>query len=167
MPKFTKIDEGKFAKLGREYRYVVEIADEKHIKADQKIRLRIVDEKPIIRKIRTRYDPEIKLFGDKKATMNLSLGYNMKELKNTIMYLFLTLTGPFILTGAMFGLIQINKIPSHILPKWLLWILIPSLAVLMTLFFKLYYKMNMQTFAQYLKARDLKKTLEKKGFKQE
>jgi len=36
----------------------------------------------------------------------------------------------------------------------------------MTGFFILYYKMNIMTLAEYLKARDIKKILDKEGFKQ-
>jgi len=167
MPKYTKVDEGKIQKLGNEYSYVIEIAQDKPTKKEQDIRLRIVDEKPIIKKIRTRYDPEITLFGDKKATMNLTLGYNIKELKNTTKWLLASLTFPFVLMGTMFGLTQLHRIPSNVVPEWSKWILIPLLFVLVGILFWMYFKANMKTLAQYLKARDLKKTLEKEGFKKE
>lgn len=166
MPKFTKIDQGKFAKLGKEYSYVIEIAEDKPIKKEQDIRLRVVDEKPVIKKIRTRYDPEIKLFGDKKASMNLTLGYDMKELKDTIKYLAGIIIGPFVITGAMLSLTLIHKIPNNTIPRWSIWILVPAFVILMGLFFKIYYNGIMKALADYLKARDLKKTLEKEGFKQ-
>ena len=82
MPKFTELEKGTFVKDGKEYDYVVEIADDFPKKKTGNVRLKIIEEKPAIRKIRTRYDPEITMYGDKNASMELILGYDINEIKN-------------------------------------------------------------------------------------
>ena len=165
MEKFAKLKKGTFVKNGKEYDYIVEIADDFPKKKVGNVRLRIIEERPAIRKIRTRYDPEITMYGDKNASMELTLGYNMKEIKKMLRTFLFTLIGPFYLAGMMILLININKIPKAFFPHWLLWILLPIGLVLTILFFKYYYKINMMMFAEYLKARDLKKLLIKEGYR--
>ena len=83
--KFTEVERGTFQKVGKEYDYIVEVGEDFNGKKDA--RIRIIEERPIIRKLRTRYDPEIELFGDKNASMNVSLGYNIKNIDSTIKWL--------------------------------------------------------------------------------
>ena len=47
--------------------YEIEIADDFPKKKEGNVRLKIIEERPAIRKIRTRYDPEITMYGDKNA----------------------------------------------------------------------------------------------------
>ena len=166
MLKFTELEKGAFVKNGREYDYIIEIADDFPKKKTGNVRLKIIEEKPVIRKIRTRYDPEIELYGDKDASMELILGYDPKELKKAFRFLLFTSISPFYLFGAALLLINFDKIPIGFMPNWIKWILLPVLAGATLLFFKFYCNMNMNALAEYLKASDLKKMLDKEGFKQ-
>ena len=166
MEKFTKLQKGTFVKNGKEYDYEVEIADDFPIKKQGNVRLRIIQERPAIHKIRTRYDPEIQMYGDKNASMELTLGYDTKSLKKTLKHLLFSLIFPFYTVGIAAALIFIDNLPKGFLPTWTAWILIP-LAIAGTIWlFKLYYSINLMTLAEYLKAKDLMKTLNKEGFKQ-
>jgi hypothetical protein len=162
--KFTEVEKGTFQKVGREYDYVVEVGEEFNGKKD--MRVRIIEERPVIKKIRTRYDPEITMYGDKNASMELVLGYNMKDIKNTLRNLLFTLLGPFYFAGMIILMINMDKIPKSFFPHGLPWILLPVLLVLIAIFFKYYYKFNMMMLAEYLKARDLKKILDKEGYRE-
>ncbi|MCX6707703.1 MAG: hypothetical protein NT001_06210 [Candidatus Woesearchaeota archaeon] len=166
MSKFTELEKGTLVKNGKEYDYIVEIAEDFPKKREGNVRLKIIDERPAIRKVRTRYDPEITMFGDKGASMEVTLGYNMKEINKTLKYLLFTLLMPFYLVIVVGLLMFAHKIPSRFLPFWTVWILIPLGIVAIGLFFKMYYQINMSTLAEYLKARDLKKILAKEGFRQ-
>ncbi|PIN86713.1 hypothetical protein COV19_03490 [Candidatus Woesearchaeota archaeon CG10_big_fil_rev_8_21_14_0_10_44_13] len=166
MSKFTELEKGTLVKNGKEYDYMIEIADDFPKKKEGNVRLRIIDERPAIRKVRIRYDPEITMFGDKGASMEVALGYDMKEINKTLKYLLFTLLMPFYLVIVAGLLMFAHKIPNRFLPLWTLWMLIPLGIVAVGLFFKMYYQINMSTLAEYLKARDLKKILAKEGFRQ-
>lgn len=163
MEKFTKLEKGTFVKDGKEYDYIVEIAKDFPKEKAGNIRIRIIEERPAIRKIRTRYDPDITMYGDKDASMELALGYDMKNVKKALRYLLFSLLFPFYFTGIILMMVNANKIPKTFFPTW---ILLPMVLVLTLLFFKLYYKMNMTMLAEYLKSRDLKRILDKEGFRQ-
>lgn len=165
MSKFIELEKGTLVKKGKEYDYIVEIADD-FPKKTGNVRLRIIEERPLIKKVRTRYDPNITMYGDKKASMELFLGYDMKEIKKSLRRLLFTLIAPFYFTGIILLIINIDKIPKSFFPHWIKWILFPVLIIITILFFKFYYKLNMKMLAEYLKARDLKKVLAKEGFKQ-
>lgn len=165
MEKFTELEKGTFVKNGKEYDYVVEIAKDFPKKKIGNVRLKIIEERPAIRKIRTRYDPEITMYGDKNASMEVSLGYDIKEIKKALRNFLFTSLGPFYAAGMLVFAINIHKIPKTFLPHSLLWVLLPALLVLTLFFFKHYYKFNMTMLAEYLKARDLKKLLVEKGYK--
>jgi len=166
MEKFTKLEKGTFVKNGKEYDYVVEVADDFPKKKIGNVRLKIIEERPAIRKIRTRYDPEITMYGDKDASMEISLGYDMKEIKKALRNLLFTSIGPFYVAGMVIFILNLDKIPKAFLPHSLLLILLPALLVLTLFLFKHYYKFNMMMFAEYLKARDLKKLLDKEGYRE-
>ena len=166
MQKYTKLEKGTFVKNGKEYDYEVEIADDFPLKKEGNVRLRIIEERPAIHKVRTRYDPEIEMYGDKNASMELTLGYNMKEVKSTLKHLIFTIISPFYFVGIAMAFIFIDKLPKGFIPGWGVWIAIPLLIILTGWLFYFYYRINIMTLAQYLKARDMKKILKQEGFKQ-
>ena len=155
MEKFTELEKGTFVKDGKEYDYLVEIADDFPKIKIGNVRLKVIEERPAIRKIRTRYDPEITMYGDKNASMEISLGYDMKEIKKTLRNLLFTSIGPFYVAGMLILTINIHKIPKNFFPPWITWVLLPALLALTILFFKHNYMFNMTMLAEYLKARDL------------
>jgi hypothetical protein len=165
--KFTEVEKGAFQKLGKEYDYIVELGEDFNGKKD--VRARIVEEKPIIKKVRTRYDPEIQLFGDKKASMNVSLGYNMKDIDSRIKVLFHVFLMPIYSIGLVgfFGasFYYLFKLPSGFIPKWSLFILTPLLLVLVYFSIKGYFKIVLNAMAEYFKAKDIKNLLLKEGYK--
>ena len=128
--------------------------------------MRIIDERYAIKKVRTRYDPEITLYGDKDASMELMMGYDMKQINSTLRWLLFTSISPFFFGGIILFMVNIDNIPKSYFPHWLAWIIIPILAGITGLFFKYYYTINMTMLAEYLKSRDLRKILGKEGFKQ-
>ena len=166
MQKYTKLEKGTFVKNGKEYDYEVEISDDFPMKKEGNVRLRIIEERPAIHKVRTRYDPEIAMYGDKNASMELLLGYDMRIIKKTLRNLLITLLMPLYLAGLVFAFVFIDKIPSGFLPRWAIWILILMLIAGIVAYFMLYFRINIITLAEYLKARDIKKILDKKGFRQ-
>ena len=133
------------------------------------VRVRIIEEKPIIKKVRTRYDPEIQLFGDKRASMNVSLGYSMKEIDSTIKWMKHAFLLPIYVVGiigfyaAVFY--YIFKLPSSFIPKWSLFLLMPLLLVLLYYLTKKYLKIVFNAMAEYFKAKELKKVLIKEGYR--
>lgn len=108
------------------------------------------------------------MYGDGNSSMNVMLGYDVKDLNYALRNLLRTLIGPFVILIILGLYIFIMKIPmaSILLLQWLVWVLLPFLIMMIFLFFRIYYKMNMHTLAEYLKVKDLKKVLEKEGFKQ-
>lgn len=164
MPKFTELEKGTLVKEGTEYDYVIEIADD--FPRSKGVRVRVIEERPKIRKIRTRYDPEIKMYGEEGASMELVLGYNWEEIKNTFRF-FISLTiFPFYIAFLVWFFTRISR---WTIPKsWLLSLLFLLVPVLIYLIFRLgkgYFSLVMSSLADYLKARDLKKILMKEGFK--
>ena len=166
MSKFTELVKGTFVKNGKEYDYIVEIAEDFPKEEAGNVRLKIIEERPTIRKIRTRYDPEITTYGDKDASMELVLGYDMKEVKRAFRMLLFTLTFPFyvLLVGLLVN--NLDKVPKSFFSHLSFWIIVIIGCILTAVFFAFYYKMNMTMLAEYLKARDLKKLLKEQGFKQ-
>lgn len=171
MEKFTELEKGTFVKNGKEYDYIVEIADSFPKKKVGNVRVKIIEERPVIRKIRTRYDPDITMYGDKNASMDLVLGYDMKEIKKAFRDFITAFIMPFYMIGITLAIIGILKIPKNTIPIWTAWILLPLSTILLIFgLYKLirsyYGKFVLTQFAEYLKARDLKKILAKEGFKQ-
>src|SRR3989338_4311578 len=109
MEKFTKLEKGTFVKNGKEYDYVVEVADDFPKKKVGNVRLKIIEERPTIRKIRTRYDPDIQVYGDKNASMEIVLGYDMKEINKALKYFLFTLLSPFYLVGIFYSFHQMGQ----------------------------------------------------------
>src|SRR3989338_1425397 len=161
--KFTEVERGTFQKVGKEYDYVVEIGEDFNGKKDA--RIRIIEERPIIRKLRTRYDPEIELFGDKNASMNVSLGYNIKNIDSTIKWLKHVFLLPVYSIGFIALFYYIFKLPSSSIPKWSLFFLTPLLLALLYYLTKGYLKIILNAMAEYFKAKDLKKLLDEEGYK--
>ena len=165
--KFTEVERGTFQKVGKEYDYVVEIGEDFNGKKD--MRARVIEERPVIEKVRTRYDREIQLFGSKNASMNVSLGYNMKEVNSTIKWLKHAFLLPIYSIGffAFFwaSFYYIFKLPSSSIPKWSLFFLTPLLLALMYYLTKGYLKIILNAMAEYFKAKDLKKLLDEEGYK--
>lgn len=170
MPKFTELEKGAFVKDGKEYDYVVEIADDFPKKKTGNVRLRIIEEKPAIRKIRTRYDPDITMYGNKNASMELILGYDIKEIKKAFRYFMTALIMPFYLIGIALFMMGILKIPRNLIPIWALLTFLPLFAIFLVFglykLIKSYGEFVLTLFAEYLKAKDLKKQLDKEGFRQ-
>lgn len=80
-----RVDSGSFEKQGKEYKYVVEQDKNKPINTSSKnVRMRIIKEKPVVRRIRTRYDPTISVIGDEGAVAPAFFGFDMKVLKPSI-----------------------------------------------------------------------------------
>lgn len=165
--KFTEVERGTFQKVGKEYDYVLEVGDDFNGKKD--MRVRIIEERPVIEKVRTRYDPEIQLFGSKNASMNVSLGYNMKEINSTIKWLKHAFLLPIYVSGFIvfyfFVAYYIFKMPSDFIPKWTLFILVPLILVLSYYIIKKYSKFILTSMAEYFKAKDLKRLLLKEGYR--
>ena len=157
---FSKIEEGKLLRKGTEYDYVIEADKNDHF------RLRVIKEKPVIEKVRTRYDPDITIYGDKNASMDVMLGYDIKEINKSLRFFIFTLLSPFYFAGIFILFSKWDKLPEEILPHWAAFILIPLLVFLAIILLRLYYKINMNTLAEYLKARDIINVLEKEGYKQ-
>ncbi len=166
MKKYIQLEKGTLVKDGTKYGYVLEVAEDFHNNKASNVRLRVIDEKPIIKKITTRYDPEIIIQGDKNASMDIVLGYDMEEINNSGRFLLYTLGSPFFFAGMLILADKLIKLPKSALPQWLIWVTIPLGIAASVLLVKLYINLNMAMFAGYLKARDLKKVLEKEGFKQ-
>jgi len=166
MKKFTQLEKGTLVKNEKEYDYVIEVAEDFPKRKAGNVRLRIIEERPAIHKVRTRYDPEITMFGDKKASMDLVLGYDTKEMKKTFRHLVFSLISPVYLLLIVGSLVFVNKIVNTTIPQWIIWMLILVLAGSTFLLLKFYYKVNIMTLAEYLKAREIKKMLKKEGFKQ-
>ena len=161
--KFTEIEKGTFQKLGKEYDYIVEIGE--HFNGEKDARIRIIEERPIIRKLRTRYDPEIELFGDKNASMNVSFGYNIKNIDSTIKWLKYALLLPIYGIGFTALIYYSFKLPSGSIPKWSLFFLTPLLLALLCYLTKGYLKIILNAMAEYFKAKDLKRLMDEKGYK--
>ncbi len=165
--KFTEIEKGTFQKLGKEYDYIVEIGE--HFNGEKDARIRIIEERPIIRKLRTRYDPEIEIFGDKNASMNISLGYNIKNIDQTIKWLKHAFLLPLYSMGFLAFLwasfYYTFKLPSGFIPKWSIIFLVPLLILLTYFCVKGYLKIVLNAMAEYFKAKDLKKLLLKEGYR--
>lgn len=159
MSRFIPIDKGRFARLGRGYDYIVELSGDDL----RDVRVRIIEDKPIIKRVRTRYDPEITVFGDDNAEMDVFLGYNIKDLNRTFRDLIFSLFMPFIVGFYCLVLVFVHKVPRGFLPFWSAYLLFPLLGMLGLYG---YYRMNIPLLAEFLKARDLKKVLKKEGFKQ-
>ena len=161
--KFTEIDRGAFQKLGKEYDYVVEVGEDFNGKTN--MRVRVIEERPIITKVRTRYDPEIQLFGSKNASMNVSLGYNMKEIDWAIKWMKHVFLLPVYISGFILLFIILFKLPNGSIPKRGLFLLIPF--IIMGIYYsgKGYLKMALNAMAEYFKAKDLKKLLVKEGYR--
>lgn len=164
--KFTEIDRGAFQKLGKEYDYVVEVGED--FNGKKNMRVRVIEERPLITKVRTRYDPEIQLFGSKNASMNVSLGYNMKDIDWTIKWMKHAFLLPIYSLGFalfLFGSFYIIfKVPSGSIPKWGLFLLIPWVIVGIYYSGKGYLKIALNAMAEYFKAKDLKKILIREGY---
>jgi len=160
---FTEIEKGTFQKLGKEYDYIVEIGE--HFNGEKDARIRIIEERPIIRKLRTRYDPEIELFGDKNASMNVSFGYNIKNIDSTIKWLKHAFLLPIYGIGFTALIYYSFKLPSGSIPKWSLFFLTPLLLALLCYLTKGYLKIILNAMAEYFKAKDLKRLLDEKGYK--
>ena len=155
---YSKIEEGKLVRKGTEYGYVIE-AD-----AKDKIRFRIISEKPIIEKVRTRYDPEIQLYGDKNASMEVSLGYDMKEINKIIKYAKYFILGmPLvsIFTAGVF--ILIDKIPKSSVPSTGKIAILVLSFVFIGVSLWLYFRLSMRILASYFQAKDTKNMLVKEG----
>ncbi len=167
MKKFIELEKGTFVKNGKEYDYIMEIAEDFPKKKVGNVRLKIIEERPAINKIRTRYDPEITMYGDKNASMELMLGYDMNEIRKASKRLLFTLFAPFYFGAIFLLMMNTDKIPQSFLPHGLLYILLPVVVMGSILLLVFYYKMNMTMLAEYLKARDLKRLLKKEGFKQD
>ena len=161
--KFTEIEKGTFQKLGKEYDYIVEIGE--HFNGEKDARIRIIEERPIIRKLRTRYDPEIELFGDKNASMNVSFGYNIKNIDSTIKWLKHAFLLPIYSVGFAALVYYSFKLPSGSVPKWSLFIIAPLIIVLSYFVIRGYSKIVLNAMAEYFKAKDLKRLLDEKGYK--
>lgn len=161
--KFTEIEKGTFQKLGKEYDYIVEIGE--HFNGEKDARIRIIEERPIIRKLRTRYDPEIELFGDKNASMNVSLGYSIKNIDQTIKWLKHAFLLPIYSIGFIALFYYSFNLPSSFIPKWSMIFLVPLLIVLLYFSVKGYLKIILNAMAEYFKAKDLKKLLAEKGYR--
>ena len=161
--KFTEIEKGTFQKLGKEYDYIVEVGED--FNGEKDARIRIIEERPIIRKLRTRYDPEIELFGDKNASMNISLGYNIKNIDWTIKWLKHAFLMPIYSVGFTALFYYSFKLPSGSIPKWGLFIVAPLAIVLAYYAIKGYLKIILNAMAEYFKAKDLKKLLAEKGYR--
>ena len=99
------INKGKFFNKGKEFDYVLEATDSFPKSKEADIRIRIIDERPAIRKVRTRYDPTITMYGDKDASMELLLGYDIKDINKAGRNLIMMLIMPFYLAGCMFVMI--------------------------------------------------------------
>src|SRR3989338_5142277 len=108
--RFTEVERGKFQKLGNEYGYVIELGDDFDKKKD--VRVRIIEEKPIIHKIRTRYDPDITMYGDKNASMEVLLGYDIKQINKAFRFFLFTLLGPFYFIGVFLLFSNYEKVPK-------------------------------------------------------
>ena len=160
--KFTEIEKGTFQKLGNEYDYIVEVG--RDFNGEKDARIRIIEERPIIRKLRTRYDPEIELFGNKNASMNVSFGYNIKTIDSAIKWLKHTLLLPVYSIGLIASFYYIIKLPSNSTPKWSLFILMPLAIILGYYALKGYLKIVLNAMAEYFKAKDLKRLLIKEGY---
>ncbi len=161
--KFTEIEKGTFQKLGKEYDYVVEVAED--FNGKKNMRVRVIEERPLITKVRTRYDPEIQLFGSKNASMNVSLGYNMKDIDWTIKWMKHAFLLPvYVLVYVLFFIILFN-LPSGLIPKWGLFLLIPLVIVGIYYSGKGYLKIALNAMAEYFKAKDLKKLLLNEGYR--
>ncbi len=161
--RFTEIEKGTFQKLGNEYDYIIEVSDD--FSGEKDARIRITEERPIIRKLRTRYDPEIEVFGDKNASMNISLGYDIKTIDRTIKWLKHTILLPAYSIGFVFLFYYIIKLPSGSIPKWGLFIVAPLAVVLGYYALKGYLKIVLNAMAEYFKAKNLKKLLLEHGYK--
>jgi len=161
--KFTEIEKGTFQKLGKEYDYIIEVGED--FNGEKDARIRIIEERPIIIKLRTRYDPEIELFGDKNASMNISLGYNIKNIDSTIKWLKHAFLLPVYSIGVTALFYYSFKLPSSSIPKWSLFILAPSIIVLTYYAVKGYLKIILNAMAEYFKAKDLKELLVKEGYR--
>ena len=164
--KFIEVNRGVLGKGAKEYEYVLEVSTDILEKKVGNARLRLIEEKPSIRKIRTRYDPEISIEGDKDASMELYLGYNPKELKSALKKLIMIVTMPFI-SFFFVGLYSLAANSQKIMPEWIKWFTIPLLAAGLVWWtyklFKEYYKLVMNCLANYFKSRELKKLLDKEG----
>jgi len=167
MEKYIELNKGTFERNGKEYDYIVEIPKCSLKKRTGNMRLRIIEERPVIHKIRTRYDPDIQVFGDKDASMELLLGYDLKEINKALKYFLFTLLSPFYVVGIFILISKWDEMPIHFLPYWTLFLMVPLLVVLGIILLKQYYRMNMIMLAEYLKSRDLKKILRNEGFKQD
>ena len=170
MPKFTQLEKGTFVREGKEYDYIVEIAEDFPKRKEGNVRLRIIEERPAIHRVRTRYDPEITMYGDKNASMDLVLGYNPKEMKGLLGRLIFTLLGPFFILLIYFAATLPQRVPPEVIPGWTAWLLIllvPMVVYATYKFLKGYFSLNIDALAEYLKGREVKKMLKKEGFKQE
>ncbi|NQV77734.1 MAG: hypothetical protein HQ490_05195, partial [Lutibacter sp.] len=154
-------------KEGVEYDYLIEIADD-FPKQENNVRIKIIEERPKIRKVRTRYDPEIEMFGEQGATMDIVMGYDVEGLKGNLRSFLSLLSFPFLLA---FWVWAITLIPTDGISKNAEYILVsffvPLLLVSLYMVGKFYFHMLMELFADYLKSRDLMKELEKDGFRKE
>jgi len=160
MPKFTEIEKGTFIKNGKEYDYITEVEDTKDSTVNA--RIRIIEERPAIRKIRTRYDPEIKMYGNKNATMEIMLGYDKKELDKSLWRLITLIMTPIICALIVYTAIKLPPIIGN--KSWIL-IMVYTL-ILIFLSYKLitsYGRVIMSALADHLKAREIKKLLKKEG----
>lgn len=169
MAKFTELEKGTLTKEGKEYDYAIEIADDFPKTQGNNIRIKILQQRPAIKKVRTRYDPDIFMQGDKDASMQILLGYDVKALKSARRQFLSLLLVPLLLAGNVLLLANIKRVPVISIPYWLTWSIIAlGAAIVLGLTFKLiksYALFVMESFAEYLKAKDLKRILEKEGFK--
>jgi hypothetical protein len=98
-----KVENGAFEKDGKEYKFVIERNKNKPINTKSKnVRMRIVQEKPVVRRVRTRFDPVIQAEGDQDAVVPTYIGYDLKHLKPGPISLIIFTSMPFILIDSFF-----------------------------------------------------------------
>lgn len=85
-PVWHKVESGSFARDGKEFDYIIEQDKNKSLDPSQpsNVRVRIVNSKPVVEKVRTRYDPVIQVFGEEGAVMPTWLGYSLRRLRPSI-----------------------------------------------------------------------------------
>ena len=156
---YKKLGEGVIEKPGKLYKYILELKDDLPVN-EKNIRLKITEEKPEVKKIRTRYDPEIEIFGNKNSYVNANLGYSIKEIKNTMKLFWVFTLSPLIIPVLVFMLFAIDKISKPLL--------FPSLGIVLIIFviysiglIKTWFKF----LAEYFTARDTLKMLKSHGYK--
>ena len=100
--------------------------------------------------------------------MNVSLGYNIKEVDKTIKWLKHAFLMPIYSLGAVAFYLSVAhfifKAPSGFLPKWTLFILVPLTLGGLYCLTKVYLKIVLNAMAEYFKAKDLKRLLIKEGY---